>query len=53
MHIHNERKGNFLYVLGDFGGFFFFSGTKKIEDVKHTAIKQAISANISMGIAFF
>lgn len=43
-------------ISGMFWGFFvsfFLSGTKKIENVKCIAIKQAISANISTGIAFF
>lgn len=58
MHMQNEKKGIFLYVLGVFLWVFFPFRYQKIEDVRHTAvkltvIKQAVSANTSVGIAFF
>lgn len=51
MNIHNERKINSLYFL--FFCFFSFRYQKKLEDAKRIGIKKAISASISMGIAFF
>lgn len=56
MNIHNVRKSNFLYVLvWGLGLVFFFRNkqTKKLEDAKHIGVKKAMSAHISMGIAFF